>query len=138
MNLLLTILSLIPYILYLYILIKDELLNEKTGKDLFRFDTLILITIFVYFSTYKSPLVNKMLFFSICLYLLVNKMYDKNIKGKINIKQNILKFIFVYTIAALLFLPYIIAQKLTISYYLAFILILFIHFIVLIAKKLCK
>lgn len=138
MNRLLTLISLIPYICYLYLLTKQEILTEKKGKDLFRFDTLILVIIFIYFSTFKASFVNKMLFFTINLYFLINHLYDYKAPKKINKKKEYLLFIFVYTIAALLFLPYILAKKLTISYYLAFALILFIHFIVKFAKTLCK
>ncbi len=138
MNTLLSYISIIPYIFYLYLLIKDEILNKKSGKDLFRFDTLILVGVFVYFTTYKTPLVNKLLFFTITLYLLVNKLYDVKIQGKINLKSELLKIVFVYILAFILFLPYILAKKLTLSYYLAFALILLIHFVMLFVKKICK
>ena len=67
-----TYISIIPYLFYLFFLTKDELLNTKKGKDIFRFDTLILVFIFVYFTQYEMVLVNKLLFFTINLYLLVN------------------------------------------------------------------
>ncbi len=138
MNTLMTYVSIIPYLFYLYFLTKDEILNEKKGKDLFRFDTLILVGIFVYFSTYKAVLVNKLLFFTITLYLLVNKLYDKNIKNKISLKKEFLKLIFVYILAFLLFLPYILKKRLAFSYYLAFALILSFHFVMLFVKKISK
>ena len=94
MNMLLSYLSFIPYFIYLYLLIKEELLNEK--NKIFRFDTLILVVIFIYFAHYHVAYVSKILFFTINLYLLVNKLYDKNIKGKIDFKKDYLKILFVY------------------------------------------
>ncbi len=138
MNTLMTYISIIPYLFYLFFLTKDELLNTKKGKDIFRFDTLILVFIFVYFTQYEMVLVNKLLFFTINLYLLVNKLYDKNLKKKLSLKKDFLKIIFIYLLAFLLFLPYILKHKLTLSYYLAFALILAIHFIVVFVKKLSQ
>ena len=132
MNMLLSYLSFIPYFIYLYLLIKDELLNEK--NKVFRFDTLILVAIFIYFAHYHVAYVSKILFFTINLYLLVNKLYDKNIKGKIEFKKDYLKILFVYLIAIILCLPY----KLTLSYELSFALILLIHFVFLFIKKICQ
>ena len=136
MNMLLSYLSFIPYFIYLYLLIKDELLNEK--NKVFRFDTLILVAIFIYFAHYHVTYVSKILFFTINLYLLVNKLYDKNIKGKIEFKKDYLKILFVYLIAIILCLPYILKAKLTLSYELSFALILLIHFVFLFIKKICQ
>ena len=138
MNTLLSYLSFIPYFFYLFLLIKDELVNEKNGKDLFRFDTLILVAVFIFFASYKVPLVCKMLFATINLYLFVNKIYDHDLKNKKIKKKDYLKIVFVYVIALLLILPYILFKKLTFCYYLAFIMILMIHFIVWFAKKICR
>ena len=131
------VISFIPYFIYLYFLGKNELI-EKEKHNLFRFDTLILVAIFVYFTTHDIAFVNEILFFTINLYLLVNKLYDKEIKKKINLKKHVLKFIFIYLLAIILLLPYILKQNLTLSYFLSFAFILAIHFIMVILKKICK
>lgn len=134
MNLALTILSVIPFFAYIFLLIKEEIINKKDYK-LFRFDTLILFAIFIYFTTHKMIFVNKLLFFTINLYLFVNKLYDKKMKTKFNIKKYINKVLFGYFLGILTFIPYIIYRGLTHSYYLAFVLILFYPIIMIIYNK---
>ncbi len=135
MNIILSYLSFIPYFIYLYLLIKEELLNEIKGKNIFRFDTLILALVFYYFANYKVDFVSEILFFTINLYLLANKLYDKSINQKLNFKKEFFKILIVYLIALILLLPFIFGHQLNLSYYLSFILILIIHFIIWLIKK---
>ena len=135
MNYILSIVSTIPFFAYIYLLIKEEIMVDKKDYKLFRFDTLILIAIFIYFAKFKVVFVNKLLFFTICLYLFVNKLYDKKLKEKLDIKANKIEIIIGYVLAILTFLPYILWRKLLISYLLAFGFILVFHLIMIIVNK---
>lgn len=138
MNYILSIVSTIPFFAYIYLLIKEEIMVDKKDYKLFRFDTLILIAIFIYFAKFKVVFVNKLLFFTICLYLFVNKLYDKKLKEKLDIKANKIEIIIGYVLAILTFLPYILWRKLLISYLLAFGFILVFHLIMIIVNKILK
>ena len=138
MNSILSIISTIPFFAYIYLLIKEEIMVDKKDYKLFRFDTLILIAIFIYFAKFKVVFVNKLLFFTICLYLFVNKLYEKKLKEKLDIKANKIEIIIGYVLAILTFLPYILWRKLLISYLLAFGFILVFHLIMIIVNKILK
>ena len=138
MNYILSIISTIPFFAYIYLLIKEEIMVDKKDYKLFRFDTLILIAIFIYFAKFKVVFVNKLLFFTICLYLFVNKLYEKKLKEKLDIKANKIEIIIGYVLAILTFLPYILLRKLLISYLLAFGFILVFHLIMIIVNKILK
>lgn len=138
MNYILAIISTIPFFAYIYLLIKEEIMVDKKDYKLFRFDTLILIAIFIYFAKFKVVFVNKLLFFTICLYLFVNKLYEKKLKEKLDIKANKIEIIIGYVLAILTFLPYILWRKLLISYLLAFGFILVFHLIMIIVNKILK
>lgn len=138
MNYILSIISTIPFFAYIYLLIKEEIMVDKKDYKLFRFDTLILIAIFIYFAKFKVVFVNKLLFFTICLYLFVNKLYDKKLKEKLDIKANKIEIIIGYVLAILTFLPYILWRKLLISYLLAFGFILVFHLIMIIVNRILK
>lgn len=138
MNYILAIISTIPFFAYIYLLIKEEIMVDKKDYKLFRFDTLILIAIFIYFAKFKVVFVNKLLFFTICLYLFVNKLYEKKLKEKLDIKANKIEIIIGYVLAILPFLPYILWRKLLISYLLAFGFILVFHLIMIIVNKILK
>lgn len=138
MNYILSIISTIPFFAYIYLLIKEEIMVDKKDYKLFRFDTLILIAIFIYFAKFKVVFVNKLLFFTICLYLFVNKLYDKKLKEKLDIKANKIEIIIGYVLAILTFLPYILWRKLLISYLLAFGFILVFHLIMIVVNKILK
>ncbi len=138
MNYILSIISTIPFFAYIYLLIKEEIMVDKKDYKLFRFDTLILIAIFIYFAKFKVVFVNKLLFFTICLYLFVNKLYEKKLKEKLDIKANKIEIIIGYVLAILTFLPYILWRKLLISYLLAFGFILVFHLIMIIVNKILK
>ncbi len=138
MNYILSIVSTIPFFAYIYLLIKEEIMVDKKDYKLFRFDTLILIAIFIYFAKFKVVFVNKLLFFTICLYLFVNKLYEKKLKEKLDIKANKIEIIIGYVLAILTFLPYILWRKLLISYLLAFGFILVFHLIMIIVNKILK
>ncbi len=88
----------IPWILFfsLYSLNAYKVIYRKKTKinlkwinknffKIFRFDVLLLMGIFIYFSTYRNITVIKMLFFMINLYLFVNTIYDVKINKKRNI-----------------------------------------------------
>jgi len=138
MNYILSIISTTPFFAYIYLLIKEEIMVDKKDYKLFRFDTLILIAIFIYFAKFKVVFVNKLLFFTICLYLFVNKLYEKKLKEKLDIKANKIEIIIGYVLAILTFLPYILWRKLLISYLLAFGFILVFHLIMIIVNKILK
>ncbi len=131
----LTAASCIPFLMYIFLLIKEEVLKpERSIKEILRFDNLILIIVFIIFTTYKVSMVNQMLFFTINLYFYVNKLYDKKLKQKINIKENIIPIILIYVLAVLSFIPYIFFEQLRYSYYIAFGLIFFFHYFYLIVN----
>lgn len=84
-------LTIIPWIFYFSINVFQTLINIENKKkpSLFRFDSIILIFIFVYFVYFNKVFVIQMLFSTINLYFFINSLYEKNINRK-NIKKVIM------------------------------------------------
>ena len=144
-------LTFIPWLLYCIELSRNAIkilnttnINKKWLKknffNIFRFDSLILIAIFVYFTiNYNEAdqiwLVEILLFSAINLYLYFNSYYDKN-KSNYRIDTKDLSTILIILIIFLIPLFYFIATKNSlITYYILFSYSFFNFIIVFIAKK---
>lgn len=123
-----TIITFIPWIL-LYLISMIYNLNNKNYRKfnlkyfkknifkLFRIDTLFLIVVFYYFSSFDKEFVSKYLFVVICIYLFVNSFYEKKSNlGKHFFKDNILNVIL---LVLFMFIPlgfYMFSHKLVLTY----------------------
>ena len=144
-------LSFIPWIFYLFNMSKNALKDLKHNEPslkwfiknifkIFRFDTIILLLIYIFFSYINTDasqlwLVKLLLFAGINLYLFINSYYDKNkIKEKIKTDDvsTILILLFITFIPILLFMS---TEDYTISYYIMFAYSFFNYLIIYIAKK---
>ena len=145
-------LTFIPWLLYFVELSRNviKIINtneinkewlKKNFFNIFRFDTLILIGIFIYFMiTYYHTadqiwLVEILLFSAINLYLYFNSYYDKN-KTDYHIDTKDLSTILIILIIILIPLIYFISTKNSlITYYILFGYTFFNFIIVYLAKK---
>jgi len=133
-------LSVITWLLYYSINIFKTIidLDKKSVFSLFRFDSIILILIFVYFVFYNRTFVIQMLFTTINLYMFINRLYERNInqkKIKKVISSNKLLLLVLYILAfGFIFIGENIL-KLTHFYYSLFILSFFINIIIYGLKK---
>lgn len=135
MTKLVVVLTFIPWILYFLSsssrTIKDfrgEKLDKTFIKEnilkLFRFDNIVLIALYVYFSlTYPDAdqiwLIRVLLFASINLYLLLNSIYDKKNKDSLEKKEKNI----IYMLAILILIPiiyYAFTRHYKITYYIMF------------------
>lgn len=150
MTKLVVILTFIPWLAYFILsTIKNikKLRNEKmTIKyikenifNIFRLDTIILISIFIYFSlSYPESdqiwLARVLLFGTINLYLFANRLYDKvEKKEQLNKKEkNILFFGIIVALIPVIF--YFCTRNYQITYYIMFGLGFFNYFITIICK----
>ena len=145
-------LTFIPWLLYFVELSRNaiKIINtneinkewlKKNFFNIFRFDTLILIGIFIYFMiTYYHKadqiwLVEILLFSAINLYLYFNSYYDKN-KTDYHIDTKDLSTILIILIIILIPLIYFVSTKNSlITYYILFGYTFFNFIIVYLAKK---
>ena len=107
--------------------------------NIFRFDTIILISILIYFSlSYPKSdqiwLARVLLFATINLYLFVNRLYDKvEKKDQLNKKERNIAFLSIL-ISLIPVIFYICTKKYQITYYIMFGLGFFNYFITIICK----
>ena len=143
-------LTFIPWLAYFILsTIKNikKIRNEKMSIqyikenifNIFRFDTIILILIYIYFSlSYPSSdqiwLVRVLLFATINLYLFVNRIYDKvENNNQLNKKERNIVFLSVL-ISLIPIILYIFTEEYQIVYYLMFGLGFFNYIITIICK----
>lgn len=153
MTKLVVVLTFIPWILYFLSsssrTIKDfrrQKINKQFLKEnilkLFRFDNMILIGLYIYFSlTYPDAdqiwLIRVLLFASINLYLLLNSIYDKKNKDSLEKKEKNI----IFMLAVLILIPliyYAFTRHYKITYYIMFGYSFFNGIIVLICTMLYK
>ncbi len=144
-------LTFIPWLLYCIALSKYAIKTVNTTKinkewvkknilNIFRFDSLILIAIFIYFTiSYKTSkqiwLVEVLLFSAINLYLYFNSYYDKN-KSNYEIDTKDLSTVLIILIIFLIPIIYFISTHNTsITYYILFAYNFFNFVIVYISKQ---
>lgn len=107
-------------------------IDENFWK-IFRFDTLFLIAIFIFFIRYKNNFVNLMLFFAINLYLLINILYELPKKEKFKIPLTTL-----ISFLIILFIPliiYFLTKSFVITTLVMFGYTFFAYIIVIVIKK---
>ncbi len=105
---------------------------KKNFFQLFRLDTLLLIFVFYYFSSFDKEFVDQYLFAVMCLYLCVNSFYDKKEKIKKNFfKNNILEIILLFIIMLVPFLIYFNQHDLVFTYKMMLIYLFVQYFFIL-------
>ena len=110
---------------------------KNNFNRIFRLETLLLMSLFMYFTTYHNLTVNIMLFMVINLYLFINIFYDNRYRNKKIIKRfDFFVIIPLLIISILPFIYYLINNHLTLLYkilfgygFLAYALVLIIYFI---------
>lgn len=133
-------LSAISWLLYYSVNIFKTIidLDKKSIFSLFRFDSIILILIFVYIVSFNRTFVIQMLFATINLYLFINRLYERNINQK-RIKKVISSNKLLLSVLYILAFTWIIVAEnileLSYFYYSLFILSFFINIIIYELKK---
>lgn len=134
-------LSIIPWIFYYSINIFKTLIDiDKKGLlSLIRFDSAILILIFIYFVYFNKVFVIQMLFTTINLYFFINSLYDKeinrdNIKKVFNENRVLLCVLYIFMIICVVLFERFF--KLSYFYYCLFGLSFFINVIIYGLKRL--
>lgn len=104
---------------------------KKSIFKIFRFETLILIGIFIYFLRFENELVNIMLFGVICLYLFAASFHDSH--NKINCKNFKPNLFIIVSLILITTIPYIFYKNtndLALTYIILFAYLFFSHFLV--------
>lgn len=149
-----TILTFIPWVLYIVVslitnLNKEEyrLINfnyiRKNFFKIFRLDTLFLLIVFIYFTTFKMEFVLEYLFAIMCIYLFVNSFYeDKNKLKKGFFKENIISIILIFILILIPFIIYFKTKDIIKTYnimliyvFIEYILIIIVSYIEKFLKK---
>lgn len=141
METILVYLSVIPWIFYYSINMFKTLIDidKKRALSLFRFDSVILILIFMYFVFFNKSFVIQMLFATMNLYFFINRLYEKNINRN-NIKKvyrknkSLLGVLYLFMIVFIIVLERLL--KLSYFYYCLFGLSFFINVIIYGLKRL--
>lgn len=147
----------IPWIIFFLISGINNLNNDdykafsvKYLKDnffkIFRIDTLFLIIVFYYFSSFGKEFVDKYLFAVMVLYLLMNSFYEKKEKIKKGFfKENIINLLLLLVIMVIPFSIYFIKHKLILTYkvmlfylFFQYIIIIVVNYIAKLIKKIFK
>ena len=113
---------------------------------IFRIDTLFLIIVFYYFSSFGKEFVDKYLFAVMVLYLLMNSFYEKKEKIKKDfLKENIINLILLLLVMIIPFSIYFIKHKLILTYkvmlfylFFQYIIIIAVNYIAKLIKKIFK
>lgn len=113
---------------------------------IFRLDTLLLVLVFFYFSSFDKAFVDKYLFPVICIYLFLNSFYAEKIPQNKNFFQdNWLKLFIILIIMLLPFLIYFIYGNLKLTYqimllylFLEYLIIFFSHSLSILIKKIFR
>ena len=109
-------------------------------SQVIRLDKLFLITIFILYVRFNKDFITSLLFAVICLYLYINKLYEKSKKRAFKdiLKNNWLTIIFVCLFVSIPFIYYGITNKLEITCIILLFYIFFNYFIVGISESLSK
>lgn len=147
-------LTFIPWLLYFSSACKNSIKHLKDNKltkewlkknifQIFHFENIILIAIFVYFSVFYHDanqvwLANVLLFSAINLYLFFNSYYEKD-KFKSKITTNDTSTILIIILLAIIpFIYYVGRKNEAMTYYILFAYSFFNYFIVYIAMNINK
>lgn len=142
--------TVIPWILYFCFRVIDALKGTKkqkfnlkwfknNWKKIFHLEEILLMAIFVYFSSQGDKNLNKflyqMLFVVMNLYLFINSFYDRRRTIANNLNKKDLSVIIITSLFLIMpFLYYIKVKELVLTYYLLFVLVFFSYPIVLISR----
>lgn len=109
---------------------------KKNFYNVFKIMTLLLIMLFIYFMKFNNELVNKILFFTINLYLYIDLIYvDANTKKKLKFnKSNKIIFALLIIASTIPFIYYFFTHNLAITYLFLFLYSYFSYFLVLIMQ----
>lgn len=145
-----TILTFIPWVLYIVVslitnLNKEEyrLINfnyiRKNFFKIFRLDTLFLLIVFIYFTTFKMEFVLEYLFAIMCIYLFVNSFYeDKNKLKKGFFKENIISIILIFILILIPFIIYFKTKDIIKTYNIMLIYVFIEYILIIIASYIEK
>lgn len=122
-----------------------EYLRKNLFK-IFRLDTLFLIIVFLYFSSFHKDFVDKYLFAVMCIYLFVNSFYEKrNTLKKGFWTKNFLNIFLLFCVMIIPFIIYFTKKDLVFTYkimliylFLEYIIIIIISYITKFIKKIFK
>lgn len=89
---------------------------KKNILNVLRLDKLILIIVFIIYTTFHNKTVNIYLFAIIMLYLLVNLLYEKE-KIKINLKKEWKYYLSFILISIIPIIFYLVTKKITITHF---------------------
>lgn len=150
MNDIINYLTIIPWILYYCSRVIDALKGTKkqkfnlkwlknNWKKIFHLEEILLMAIFVYFSSQGDKNLNKflyqMLFVVMNLYLFINSFYDRRRNTINNLDKKDLSVIIITSLGIIMpFLFYIKTKELVLTYYLLFGIVFFSYPIVLISR----
>ena len=109
---------------------------KKKALQIIRLDKLFLISILIIYIRFKKDFVTSLRFTVICLYMYINKLYEKSKKEKLlkTITKNWLTLIIVVMIAVIPFIYFVVSKKLENTYIILLIYIFINYFIVGIAS----
>lgn len=119
---------------------------RKNFFKIFRLDTLFLIIVFLYFSSFHKDFVDKYLFAVMCIYLFVNSFYEKrNTLKKGFWTKNFLNIFLLFCVMIIPFIIYFTKKDLVLTYkimliylFLEYIIIIIISYITKFIKKIFK
>jgi len=121
---------------------KDSYFKDLKSKlfQLIRLDKLLLIIIFIIYVNFNKDFVTALVFTVICLYLFINKFYEKSKKEKLlkTIKNNWLTIIFTYCFALVPFIYLIITENYDNTSIILMLYVYFSYLIIGISKEIAQ
>ncbi len=110
---------------------------KNKALQVIRLDKLFLIIIFIIYLRFNKDFITSLVFTVICLYMYINKLYEKSKKEKLmeTLKKHWLTLLIVVIIASLPFIYFILTKNIDNTYITLLFYIFFSYFIVGISKK---
>lgn len=147
MGRLITYITFIPWLLNYGVNIRNAIRSTKSEKitkkwlknnlaKMIHVESLLLISIFIYFTKFDNNTVNKMLFSVMNIYFFINTFYDKRVDTRNKTEVNDISTILITIILS--FIPLIIFLKtnnLALTYLIDFAYVFFSYIVVITARK---
>lgn len=110
---------------------------KKNVLQIIRLDKLFLIVIFIIYIRFNKDFITSLVFMVICLYMYINKLYEKTKKEKLlmTIKKHWLELIVLLVITSLPFIYLLLTKNFDNTYIILLIYILFHQFLIYISSK---